>query len=170
MLRSHFRDRWVRFHSLPESKRYPEDEAEYRILLDRHNVVVGELAQPRQNLLLLTTTFSETSAPTTAPAECPSASFWRTVSMHEVEPEVFDFPAFWHVYVSQVGWWPGVFDPVIRLAADDVLADVLICDADCRWIVHPYDGGMDVIASSTPARDRLRAKFGAWLSARPDGL
>ena len=27
-------DRWVRFHSLPESKRYPEREAEYLALLN----------------------------------------------------------------------------------------------------------------------------------------
>ncbi len=27
-LRDHYPDRWVRFHSLPESKRYPDDEAE----------------------------------------------------------------------------------------------------------------------------------------------
>ncbi|MGY5778272.1 DUF3885 domain-containing protein [Rhizobium sp. LEGMi135b] len=35
MLRSDKSLAWVRFHSLPNSKRYPEDEAEERIVLNR---------------------------------------------------------------------------------------------------------------------------------------
>lgn len=46
-LKHRFRDRWVRFHSLPESKRYPETDAEYEVLLSRHHTVLGELAGQR---------------------------------------------------------------------------------------------------------------------------
>jgi hypothetical protein len=41
---------------------------------------------------------------------------------------------------------------------------------DCRWLLHPYDGGMDVIAESPAARNRLRSRHKAWLSHRADGL
>ncbi|MCX4586630.1 hypothetical protein [Streptomyces sp. NBC_01481] len=41
--RSTYCDRWVRFHSLPESKRYPESEDEYAIVLDRYNTILDEL-------------------------------------------------------------------------------------------------------------------------------
>lgn len=37
------RDQWVRFHSLPRSKRYADTLSEYQILLDRHNTVLSEL-------------------------------------------------------------------------------------------------------------------------------
>jgi hypothetical protein len=33
-LREPYRDLWVRFHSLPESKRYAEDESEYAVVLE----------------------------------------------------------------------------------------------------------------------------------------
>ncbi|WP_420877217.1 DUF3885 domain-containing protein [Streptomyces mutomycini] len=36
-------DRWVRFHSLPGAKRYPESDGEYAIMLDRHHTVLNEL-------------------------------------------------------------------------------------------------------------------------------
>lgn len=36
-------DRWVRFHSLPDSKRYAETEQEYEVILDRHHRVLAEL-------------------------------------------------------------------------------------------------------------------------------
>lgn len=35
--------RWLRIHSLPKSKRYPQTEAEYRELLRRHNEVATDL-------------------------------------------------------------------------------------------------------------------------------
>ena len=39
-LRDRHADRWVRFHSLPQSKRYAETEDEYEIILDRHHQVL----------------------------------------------------------------------------------------------------------------------------------
>ena len=59
-LRVAFPDRWVRFHSLPHSKRYPEDEAEYAMVLERHNRVLGELVQNGEIIALLTTDYSDT--------------------------------------------------------------------------------------------------------------
>jgi hypothetical protein len=35
-LRGRLHDRWVRFHSLPESKRNADDEEEYAVLIRRH--------------------------------------------------------------------------------------------------------------------------------------
>ncbi|MFE5589239.1 hypothetical protein [Streptomyces sp. NPDC056549] len=42
-LRDPNRDLWVRFHSLPESKRYAEAESEYTVVLERYNAVLDEL-------------------------------------------------------------------------------------------------------------------------------
>ncbi|MGW1610935.1 DUF3885 domain-containing protein [Streptomyces sp. NPDC002285] len=42
-LRAAYSDRWVRFHSLPRSKRYPETEEEYAIVLHRYNTLLDEL-------------------------------------------------------------------------------------------------------------------------------
>lgn len=39
-LRGRHTDRWVRFHSLPESKRYAQTEEEYGVILDRHHTVL----------------------------------------------------------------------------------------------------------------------------------
>src|SRR5215203_1796598 len=43
VLRTEHGDRWVRFHSLPESKRYADTEAEHAIVLERHHAVLDEL-------------------------------------------------------------------------------------------------------------------------------
>jgi hypothetical protein len=172
-LRARFRKRWVRFHSLPESKRYPENEAEYATLLERHNCVLGELAQHGETVALLTTGYSETLEPMRSYDDLlkfdPLAVPWRTVAMHQKEDEVHD-PNFWHVFVSEWTWTPGTFDPLVRLIADDVIANVMIVALDGEWLLHPYDGGMDVILETREARGRLKSRFREWLSARSDGL
>ena len=161
-----FPGRWVRFHSLPGSKRYPEDEAEYGTVLERHNRVLGELACAGEPVALLTTGYSETADPAPRQQELleldPHARYWRTIAMHE-QPDNFPEPSFWHVFMSGWYWWPGVFDAIVRLVAADVLANVMIVALDGRWLLHPYDGGMDVIVESRGVRDALAERYPEWL-------
>ena len=166
-LRVVFRPRWVRFHSLPESKRYPEDEREYGTVLERHNCILGELLGPARRVVLLTTGYSDTPAVVPSQPELraldPEAQLWRSIPMP-------DFDGYWHVFASEWEWRPGLFDPIVRLVADDVARDVIVVAPDCRWVLHPYDGGMDVILESPAARDHLKALHRDWLSSRSDGL
>ncbi len=172
-LRAAFADRWVRFHSLPESKRYPEDDADYAEVLARHNVILGELTHSGEKVVLITTGYSESPVPSRSYPEViafdSGATAWQTVAMHRIE-EGFANPSYWHLFGSVREWRPGEFDPLIRLVAVDAVANILVVAPDCRWVLHPYDGGMDVIAESIEARRSLRAKHLEWLSARADGL
>lgn len=43
VLRVEYADRWVRVHSLPESKRYADSAAEYDEILRRHRTILREL-------------------------------------------------------------------------------------------------------------------------------
>jgi hypothetical protein len=172
-MRAAFPERWVRFHSLPRSKRYPEDEAEYAEVLARHNTILGELAPPGSQVVLVTTGYSESPEPSRSYAEVvafnPDAVPWRTVAMHRVE-EGFDEPSYWHLFASAWEWQPSAFHSLVRLVANDEVANILVVSPECRWVLHPYDGGMDVITESREVRRLLRDKYAAWLSARADGL
>jgi hypothetical protein len=166
-------ERWIRFHSLPESKRYSEDETEIELILERHNCVLEGLAKGSEKIVLLTTGYSDCPD-----LHCrdevfstldPHASLWRTIAMDQVDVN-FQEPTYWHVFASEWQWRPRVFDPVVRLVASGVLANIMIVANDCRWLLHPYDGGMDVILDSTKRRNELKAKYGEWISATQDGL
>jgi hypothetical protein len=173
LLRQRFPTRWVRFHSLPASKRYPEDASEYGMVMERHNHILRELAGPEGTVVLLTTGYSETADAVPPRPELgtldPDAKPWRAVPMHDLEGDFFA-SSYWHVFASVWEWRPGVLDLIVRLVAEDAIANVMIVDPLCRWLLHPYDGGMDVILESTAARDRLRSSYADWLSPRPDGL
>ncbi len=100
-------------------------------------------------------------------AALPAAEFWTSVLTERFD----DGDESWtHLFVSQVAATPSNLDPLLRLVADDVTAEVIIADTDLRWLYHPYDGGADVIAATVAERDVLRDKYSDWLSARPDGL
>jgi hypothetical protein len=142
------------------------------MVLERHNRVLGELLGPERSVILLITGYSETSDVAPPQAELrklhPDAKPWRSVRYHG--PDDFGGPSYWHVFASEWEWQPGLFDPIIRLVADDVVRNVMVVAPDCRWLIHPYDGGMDVILESPSARDSLRSAHRDWLSSRPDGL
>jgi hypothetical protein len=173
LLRDRFPNRWVRFHNLPGSKRYPEDAAEYATVLERHNRVLGNLTRPGSVVILLSTDYSDSPEPVLSSDELSAldiqAKHWRTVAMHEVDGDLIS-PNYWHVFASEREWWPGTFDPIVRQIADDIFRNVMIVAPDCRWLLHPYDGGMDVIAESPADRDRIKADHPEWLSISPGGL
>jgi hypothetical protein len=156
-------DRWVRFPSLPGGKRYADDEAEYDILLDRHETVLDELRGDADELLVITTELSFT--PRTArrrplaDALLPGAEPWSVLSWPGYEPEL----AFAHAFVNEVTWKPGGLDELLRAVADEQLAYVLLAPPDLSWLYAPYDGGADVLLADSGARDELRRRHLDWL-------
>lgn len=159
--------RWVRFHMLPDSKRYPQSAEEYAIVLSRHNALLAELLGEGEPVVLLTTGYSATPSPVPDPGwPTRDAWPWRSVQPSPPDPE----PIWWHLYGQLVHWRPGVFDALLRGVADDQLSNVLILPVDRAAIYHPYDGGADLILPDTATRHILHAKYRDWLSAHPAGL
>ncbi len=162
-----FPERWVRFHSLPDSKRYPETESEQATAIKRHNCVLGELCARDELVVLLTTGWSDTIEPIRSQRVLdeldPLARPWRTIAMHE-QADIFPNPTYWHVFASTYKWSQGVFDQLVRLIADDILAGIMIASSDCRWVLHPYDGGMDAVVESQIARNQLAESHKDWLA------
>ena len=160
-LRTYLPNRWVRFHALPESKRYPSNEAEYVEILRRHNLLLTELGASGANIFVIVPEHSATPD-----GEAPSLHFRQVVpptkpwvSLRTEEPE----PWFLHLHAAQLRYERGALDPLLRLIADDVLYGVIIVIPKTGVVLHPYDGGIDVILRSTAERDRVGASHTAWL-------
>lgn len=89
--------------------------------------------------------------------------------MHELEKDVSE-PNYWHLFASEWAWRPGIFDDLLRLVADDVVADVMLVFDVAGCIYHPYDGGADVVMRSAASRDEIKTLHKSWLSTREEGL
>ncbi|HEY1484891.1 MAG TPA: hypothetical protein VGF84_02235 [Micromonosporaceae bacterium] len=175
-LKELFEDQWVRFHSLPGSKRAPESESDWAVALDRHNAVLGELAAGDDDLLVIMSVV----APAPAPAyrddgyrddgyrddEYGDDEFWTSVPWHYADPDLL----FAHLYVTGEQWAPGALDELLRLAIEQQIGGVIIAPLELGWLYHPYPGGADVIMASRGERAALAARYADWRSTHPSGL
>lgn len=169
-LKHEFKNRWVRFHSLPESKRYPENEQEYLEIFRRHNVVLQELCG-KGNILVVLPEYSESKAPTKPEAELTNlfstTEPWCSIAQHEKDD---DYELYWHLHVSEVEFTGGELNDLFRLVANDEAGNIMIICPSKGVVFHPYDGGADIVLASTKQRDLLKEKHHEWLSNHPEGF
>lgn len=168
-LRVAFPERWFRIHSLPDSKRYAESDGERQELLRRQRAVASEVL--RSTCRVITPRYEAASVGAMAKLEgFPDRSF-ECFASHRDDGDDDGFSddvdvSFW-IAVSE--WSPTLEKGPLLAIADDALR-ALWMDTASGEVFAPYDGGVDVIASSTTRRDALKSKFSAWLSAHPEGL
>lgn len=165
LAREFHRDRWVRFHTLPESKRYPDSEREYETILGRHRALLRALGAQRCFVTAeLFRLDGESSVPPAEQALLPGATYWRTVPPTAGEEMAIA------VYATEIDVPSAELDVALRPVIDDERLGGLIVPPDDDWLYLPYDGGADVIAASPRACGELRSAFSSWLSTHPRGL
>ena len=172
-LKIKFTDRWVRFHSLPESKRYPESNEEYQEILSRHNQVLNELCVMNNEVYLIAPEYSDNSEPHGLGPELgsilQSAEYWQSLPMHKLEDDE-EFHYFWHLHYVSTKWESGSLDPILRKVANDEIGNFMVVNVNLGWVYHPYDGGADVVLKNINEMQVLKQKYKGWLSAHASGL
>jgi hypothetical protein len=170
-LKHEYKSRWVRFHSLPESKRYPNNEDEYLEILGRHNTVLQELCGSESNVLVVLPEYSEDIEPTKPEPELSSlfsaSEPWRTLAQHENDD---DYESYWHLHVSRIKFTGSEFNSLFRMVANDEVGNIMIICPSKGVVFHPYDGGADVLLATAEERDHLKEKHREWLSSHPEGF
>lgn len=163
-------DRWVRFASLPEGRRFPETPDDYDELLYRADALVGHLCQPGDDLMLVTGLYGRRGAPHPEPSSAqqlvqPEARYWRTVDATRGT----DDDALWplHLWVGWRAYAPRALDTVVRLIADGELAAVLVVAPDRLVALHPDPAGVDMLFPTTEERDTLRRRYADWAAPPP---
>ena len=156
--------RWLRFHSLPDSRRYPESEHDFRELLLRHNTVIEELLERHrrpgdESLMVVAPSWSESPRPDVDSRDIPGLGISGTYWMSLTE----DDEIWTHQYVAEVKRRRGCLDGLLRLVATDEASGLIVTTPTLRWLYHPYDGGADVIVSSVEERQDLMARHPGWL-------
>jgi hypothetical protein len=168
-------ENWFRIHSLPGSKRYAETEEEWSILLSRHNEIITDILGDDASILFITGEYSFEGGielhPMQSANSIASLSFISlpAIDLHEIMPEYYDKGQYFHPVFCEEVWRPGKFDHLLRDIAEDNLRGFFISITN-KFIIAPYDGGMDIILDNPDTRDRFKDKYSSWLSTRPDGL
>lgn len=167
-LRKALPERWVRLYYLPQGERMVTTASQRAEVEHRFSSLLAVLGAPEEEQVVVTTCGWGAPAPAARPtglAALLPASYWRDVA----DPHPDYQPA--SVYATAVVVAsPALTEFLLDWVAVDRTAEVIVAPADFSWLIHPYDGGFDVIARSQAERDDLASRFPGWLSDRADGL
>jgi hypothetical protein len=166
-LRKAYPDRWVRFHSLPESKRYAENKDEREEILRRQRLIAAAVLGDGA-CYAVTGHYLPCALGTGH--EIPELPGHRFVcELHGRFDDALDDGGDVSFLVTTLRWDPaGMRDLLLAIANDEVR--VLWIAIATGEVFAPYDGGGDCILATRERRDELRARHAGWLSALPSGL
>jgi len=170
-LRQYMRTNWIRFHSLPGSKRYPESELEVHEIISRHSQIASELFVPGEPLYVYQSRY---------PMSRRQTSSRQSIAGRQLREVCWGFPVNPETVAREVDdvlvtralvttWKPDFYGRLVREVAHDWERMVTLVSPASKNVYCPYDGGMDIFVFSRSIPE-LEAKFSAWLSSRPDRL
>lgn len=163
--------RWFRIHSLPESKRYAENEEEYKIILDRQNQLINEIIGEESEIAISFGLYTNDITNDNYKELTDFGEFLKvlTIDLHKERPEEYEDELYFDIYVKIENWKNGNRDEILKAIADDEIRAMFVSPSK-KCVIAPYNGGVDVIANSTENRDVLKAKYKDWLSDRENGM
>lgn len=169
-LREHGPREWLRIHSLPGSRRGPDDDADWNELLARHREVATTVLGDRFDCWIVVGHDIDEPPPVELGALAPAP-------VARVEPiELIDR---WTVAgqlalafaVARAPWDFVCLEPLVRASARGDLASLVIASAEVPGQLYaPYEGGADLFFHRFCEHDDALRRFRPWLSPRPDGL
>ena len=170
-LKGVYPDKWLRIHSLPESKRYAESENEYQIILNRQNKLISELIGEDSEVIIVSGQYEMklTDEISSELSEYGKFEKCRTIELHKIYPEEYEDDFFYGFYFRTDIWKRNSQNKLLKNIADDEFRAMFVCPKR-NYIIAPYDGGMDIIVDSEEKRNELKVKYKDWLSQREDGM
>ncbi|HEV7347815.1 DUF3885 domain-containing protein [Telluribacter sp.] len=175
LFKHEYSDRWFRIHSLPESKRYAEDENEWQILLSRQNEIITDLFGHETPILIVTGEYNwgdNSQTHITQEEEIfKPFSFLRldNIELNKIDAEQYDEPDIYRPAFALTIWKPNYHDKLLREIAKDN-ARAFFISFDKNVIVAPYDGGIDFMLKDCLTKESYKNKYRHWLSEREDGF
>lgn len=59
---------------------------------------------------------------------------------------------------------------LLRMVAEDVIANVLMVCVEKNCIYHPYHGGADIVLESERVADKMKKMYADWILSHPEKL
>ena len=169
LLRRHLTAQWVRFHSLPDSKRYAESLDEYAEIQHRHLLIASAIFSADETLYVFRALNEEPKLRGKSRHQLAGRQFREAVAAVPNESLGLDDEDRMYVRALVSKWKPDFFEAAIRLLADWKVVGISFVSPSTKNVFCPYDGGMDIFTFSI-SPEELRARFAGWLPTTPDGL
>jgi len=161
LMRAEFPEYWLRIHSLPKSKRYPQTEAERQTVFERYSQFGSALLGQRASCLIIQSCFN--GFPRSA--ELMPELAWAPI--HQVGEDEDDI---WNSWMAHTTWDAATFRSLLLAVADEDESNIAFLSEMTDCVFVPYAGGADGFSFDQSLLQRLSAEFAPWRSAHPLGL
>ena len=169
-----YTDRWFRIHSLPDSRRYAENDEDWFCLLNRQNEIISDIFYTNPKVFLVTGeyTYGEPGVHITEnDAVFNSYKFQKlnSIDLCKTDSDNYDEGQFYLPAFAETIWRHGRHDMLLREIAKDN-ARAFFVSFDLNVIAAPYDGGVDFILEDDSTKNFYKNKYKQYLSLREDGF
>jgi hypothetical protein len=168
-------ERWLRIHSLPQSKRYAENEIEWRVLLNRQNTIISDIFGENIKVFLMTGAYSDRMILKSWNGKVHHVlkdyvfTKLAEIDLHSHSAEFFEEDVFYTPEFTEIDWKVDRYNDLLKAIANDELRAFFV-SPEKNVIIAPYDGGLDIILKDVETRNYYKLKYNEWLSVRSDGL
>lgn len=160
---------WVRFHSLPMSKRYAESKREKWVVLNRANKLASRVLGENSPCWLVQAEPDYGDAANDADAYGTIAEYQLAFEFEHPRSEGDDCG--YRIFARPVFWSAGAFNDLISKRADYRLRmPTMWVSTATGKAFAPYDGGSDLFLQTADEVTELKREFSDWLSEDPVGL
>lgn len=155
LLRKTHPTRWLRFHALPDSQRYAQNEREMQEILRRSDLLATEILGCESACLFFFPDYA------TEKIEIPRGHFFGRYDSDDIRIDLRCAAAKWELKRYEV---------VLRAVANDEVRATSWMSIETGEIFAPYDGGFDLFLATAQRHETLRTRHKEWLSKHAQGF
>jgi len=169
---------WFRIHSLPNSKRYPNNEKEWKVLLKKQNEIITDIIGKNTKIYLVSNDaewgFKFLSVLHNANGELYRYNRIKQIDLYKLNLEYYENEYMYNEHTFkpvfvQIIWNSHLHDSLLKNIANDN-ARAFFVSFEKTIIIAPYDGGIDFVLKDDTLKNHYKNKYVKWLSNREDGL
>lgn len=156
-------NKWLRFHSLPNGKRYPQNSDELKEVLFRYNCILKEIMSNVAEVFIV---FAFVAAASDIRNQQDYVN--KLYKFKDKFSVLYDEAPY--IISSKIISFKGSdFNNIFEKIANDEVDNFVIINPKNGDIFAPYDGGVDLIINNAQKLKAMRNKYSNWLSSREDG-
>jgi hypothetical protein len=165
LLKVSYTERWLRIHSLHNSKRYADTAAEWDVLFGTQNTILEDLFEEDDSVCLFTGVYSSaeiTSAENNFSNNESLKAFdfkaLEKIDLYAISKDYCEENTFFTPYVAFVSFKKSNYNELLKSIANDEIRAFFL-NQKTNTIVAPYDGGLDIIYKDSQTRDFYKNKY-----------
>jgi hypothetical protein len=165
LLKVYYTERWLRIHSLPDSKRYAATNAEWEILFHTQNCILEDVFEENETLYLFTgiysnteITFAENSFSDNQSLKAYDFIPLKIIDLYAMSKDYCEENTFFTPHFVPILFKKNNYNELLKAIANDETRAFFL-NPKTNTIVAPYDGGLDIIYKDTQIRDFYKNKY-----------